>query len=188
MAGKVESAESQIANEIENLVSGRFVSEPQRVIDWPASAKHKQIRAGEVLTNSLRSEFSRFVLGKKRATAGNVVNERRGARGQCVRLRRNRGAETVIEPVTYSQFANITGMEGECRTGRTHHNRRIHREHRPASRLVHYPSATECGNKLTSGAIQAGRLRAIEFHGAVINAKAGESAKNVFDKSNCRGR
>ena len=56
--GEVEPAQGQVADQVEHLVPGRLVGEPQAVVDRPAAAEHEQVGGRQVLADALRSQAS----------------------------------------------------------------------------------------------------------------------------------
>src|SRR5580765_154261 len=52
VSSKIETEESEIANQVEYLVAGWFIAESQRVIDWTCRSENQQVFGGVVDTDA----------------------------------------------------------------------------------------------------------------------------------------
>src|SRR5262245_62110890 len=95
VAGEVEPAQGEVADEVEYLVPGRFVGEAQAVADRPAVAEHDQVRGRQVPANALRTQRVRLGRGHERAAPGHLAHERAGVEVERERLSVDRANGTV---------------------------------------------------------------------------------------------
>ena len=91
MAGEVEPAQREVADQVEDLVPGGFVREPHGIVDRPVSAEHEQVGRGEVPAHTHRPQPGGFRLCNERPALGEVGAERRRAYGDRVPLGRRSG-------------------------------------------------------------------------------------------------
>ena len=66
MAGEIDPAQSQIADQIENLVSRGFVGEPQGSSHRSIGSEHQKFAVGQVQPDALLLEFPNFALQNER--------------------------------------------------------------------------------------------------------------------------
>ena len=124
MPGEVEPAQRQVADQVEHLVPGRFVGEPQAVADRAARAEHDQIGrvSGACPTPCSRKDV-RLANGHERAARCHFADELAGRDINRERLPRDRCHSAVIEEVTCPQRGIGRGVQGDGRAASGHDNR-----------------------------------------------------------------
>jgi hypothetical protein len=188
MAPKILPKESEVADNVENLVAGRFVGEAQVIVDdFAAAIKDQQVGRGCPRSESLTPQFVRLGFQDKCSASGYFTAKLFGRDYLSMHLVGDGRLPAVIQQITDFEGVLIPGMISQRGPSLTEDHGLLDMPDWLSGPLHVDLGVHEEFDETDGRAIQTWRLGRIKFNETVINSQSGQSRQNMFDKSYLSG-
>src|SRR5262245_56835840 len=187
VAGKVIAKQGKVAYQVKDFVPRRLIGMPKCVVDRAVAAEYEEIGGSNAGAQSLAPELDGFLLQEESAATGDLVIEALGIDALGVHLSADGRLGTIVQEVADLEVAGAR-IEGERGAVLRQLHRRFDGVAGSSGGLDVRAGGRQCLNQGPGRAIEAGRLRTVELHDAVVDSHAGQGRNDVLNESDVVGR
>lgn len=180
VAAQITTEQSEIADNIENLVPRRFVATPQFIVDRPPLPENEQVRRPGSASQSLPAEHVGLFFKQERSAITQFLAKSLRCDDQRVALRRYGSEGTVIEQIAHFQLALAGRMQSQAGSLALDDRFSCDRCDSAKRWLQANAGAKQASRELPGGTIQAGRLNGVQFDQAIIDVQPRQRRQHML--------
>ena len=177
---EVKPHESQIAEQVEQLVAGTFVWKAQRVSDRTFATEDQEIRRGSPEADARCTKSICLALGDEGPAGSNLSLERLGRESHAIAVSGDRGVRAIIEMVCQSERPGSAGIGDERGFSLADDHRAFELKHLAHPVLLDDAGCFDGFDKGPARAVAARALRGVDLDDAVVDAAPGQGGQHVF--------
>ena len=182
VAPEIGSEQGEVADAVEDLVSGTFVGVQEVVVDGAVVAENQQVLVGQPLPEALVFQGLDLAVENERAAAGDAGRKVAGVGQERSVLRTYRRVRPVVEVVAYGQAGPGQGSQRELFSGGADRQHPVDDQAGPRSVLDNPSRFEDRLDDRTARSVEARWLGGVQGHQTVVDLQAGQRGKDVLNQ------